>query len=474
VNPTAVILRLGSPRGAIPRSESCRAGWLGLVLVALACGPAPAQFSSDLVSARSYSGQFLVQAPAALVSAPAPAFERDTNFLRLEPSVMMVCCERVKQSLWRELGVSGPWSGKVFVQIYQAVAPDDAVTFVAEEFRDGWQYRLALPNVIQRTRLLDSLVRVVLLELANRNASGKSAELPPWLLEGLSEQLSTTGGAEIFIATPKVGANGLGMTAQIIPRRDLVPLADARARLAGKPVLSFEELSWPAEEVLSGGADAFYRANAHLFVTELLRLNDGRACLRRTIAELPSHYNWQFAFLRGFAAHFQRPLEVEKWWTLVSLHFTGRELSQAFSADDSWEKLDQLIRSSTVQVHGLTNQMPSPGSVRLQMIVRDWDRSPQQQVLRQKISDLEMLRPRLSENLVPVTDEYLRVLNEFVKVEPSGVLGLFGKQAADRRWREKTVKELDRLDQEREGLRSTPSAPPKATLQAGRLEAQPQ
>ena len=49
---------------------------------------------------------------------------------------------------------------------------------------------------------------------------------------------------------------------------------------------------------------------------ELLRLPDGRACLQRMLAQLPQHYNWQFAFLEAFHARFERPLDVEKWWAL--------------------------------------------------------------------------------------------------------------------------------------------------------------
>jgi len=36
------------------------------------------------------------------------------------------------------------------------------------------------------------------------------------------------------------------------------------------------------------------------------------------------YYNWQFAFLQAFSATFQQPLDVEKWWSLQLLHFTGR------------------------------------------------------------------------------------------------------------------------------------------------------
>src|SRR5260221_309389 len=82
----------------------------------------------------------------------------------------------------------------------------------------------------------------------------------------------------------------------------------------GRPPLSFEGLSWPSDAHLSGEAGDVYRASAQLFVHELLRFQDGRACLRTMLDGLPQHYNWQFAFLQGFKSHFQRLQDAEKWW----------------------------------------------------------------------------------------------------------------------------------------------------------------
>src|SRR5205807_476009 len=81
----------------------------------------------------------------------------------------------------------------------------------------------------------------------------------------------------------------------------------------------------------------------------------------------------QFAFLRAFQAHFQRPLDVEKWWTLQVLHFTGRDLTQTWPADESWKKFDEIIRS-TVQIRVGTNELPLRAEISLQAIIREWDR----------------------------------------------------------------------------------------------------
>ena len=59
---------------------------------------------SDLVSARSQSGQFVVYAGPSPGSIP-PVLEpaKNTGFVRLEPTLVAVSCERIKQLLSREL-----------------------------------------------------------------------------------------------------------------------------------------------------------------------------------------------------------------------------------------------------------------------------------------------------------------------------------------------------------------------------------
>src|SRR5512140_1186290 len=74
---------------------------LALLLATLA--PAAAH-----VQSRSHSGQFIVQ------TVPRPAqrsrylssFETNRNYITLDATLLPVSCERVKQVLWRRLGVN--------------------------------------------------------------------------------------------------------------------------------------------------------------------------------------------------------------------------------------------------------------------------------------------------------------------------------------------------------------------------------
>src|SRR5205085_591999 len=128
------------------------------------------------------------------------------------------------------------------------------------------------------------------------------------------------------------------ISANVSARRDS-PLEQAHKTLQSRPPLSFHELSWPLEEQWFGEASEVYRASSQLFLSQLLRLEGGRSALRAMLVELPQRYNWQFAFLNAFHAHFQCTLDVEKWWALQTLHFGGRDLvAQTWPFEESWQK----------------------------------------------------------------------------------------------------------------------------------------
>src|SRR5207244_10299871 len=112
---------------------------------------AHAQFTPpETSSARSFSGQFVVRtlrAPGG--PAPAPA-TTNQNLIRLEPTLVTVSCERIKQLLYHELGMRSAWRGKIFLALYPAQTAAEPVTIVSDKFKDAWQYRVALPDLLER------------------------------------------------------------------------------------------------------------------------------------------------------------------------------------------------------------------------------------------------------------------------------------------------------------------------------------
>src|SRR5438445_677013 len=75
---------------------------------------------------------------------------------------------------------------------------------------------------------------------------------------------------EIILPPPRPGANGLRLTSANVSARRDTPQEQARKKLHSRAPLSFDELSWPAEEHWSGDAGEAYRGSAQLFLNELI------------------------------------------------------------------------------------------------------------------------------------------------------------------------------------------------------------
>lgn len=437
-------------------------------LFALA-GTARAQLSpSDLVAARSVSGQFIVY--SAPQHSPAPDFSNDARLLKLEPALVTVSCERIKQVLGAELGSGGPWRGRIHLALQPAQSADDEITLVSERFKDGWGYRLDVPNPVERTRFVRGVVQALLLEEANRKAGPRSAEIPVWLAEGLTRNILATHELEVILPPPRFAVNRLIITPREVNARRSDPLATARRDLREHAPLTLAELSWPKDEQFNGAAGGLYRSSAQLFVSELLRFPDGRACLHSMLEELPKVYNWQMAFLSGFKPHFQRQLDVEKWWALQVEFFTGRDASGLWTLEESWAKLDEMLRAP-VQVRREKKDLPSAAEVPLTTVIREWEFDRQRQTLRAKLVELDGARQRVAAELLPLVDEYRRALADYLtKRERAGVAlpgnktTLPGAKSVVR----ETLKQFDGLESQRQELKPKPvAATPTETAATG-------
>jgi len=428
-----------------------------LAVVAALLGVSEAQTPPPGVnfSTRSYSGQFVVHAPRAGTDAALIArLTADPNYLQLDPSLLVVSCERIKQLLWRRLDDKPAWRGKIFLNLRPARAQNETVTLVSEKFSDGWQYKVQMPDVMERGRFVRTIVQALLVEIANRGAVARSAEIPSWLVEGLSRDLLASGEMEIILPPPKWKVNGVTISPQVVSGQRPNPLARARVVLGGQPPLTFEELSWPADNLVAGEVSEVYQSSAQLFVDRLLEFPDGAACLRAMLGDLPRHLNWQLAFLSGFQAHFQRTLEVEKWWAVQVAQFTGRDLAQTWSPVESWNKLDEIIRAA-VKVRTSGSELPVRTDVNLQTLVHESNGIEQAQFYRQKLNSLDALRLRVSQELVGLVDEYRQALADYLRRQSnSNPFMAYSRHRAAHN----LIRQLDALEVKRQAMRP---APPK-------------
>lgn len=412
-------------------------------------------FLLDKNFARSISGQFIIYGE--LQSSPlaaSPKFSADTNFVRLEPALLAVSAERIKDALWHRLEISPDTArrGQVYLAIHPARSLDESVNIIERRMDHGWVYRVELPDILTRVRFTRALTGVVLLEVANRAAQAHSGEVPAWLVDGFAQQLLAAGQPEIILSSPDKIVNGLPVTRINATQHGLDSLPAAATVLKNHPALTFQELSWPTDAQLTGDDGGVYRASAQVFVDSLFGLKNGPAQMRALLQSLPQFYNWQLAFQSAFRAEFPHPLDVEKWWTLQVVNFAARNPGPGWSPVVSREKLDQIL-SVPVEMRGASNSLPAPAEISLQAAIRNLNAVQQTEILSAKLRDLEIAQLRVSPQFAALTDGYRRALAGYFGEEHSGKSLRTHTPIASRK--AGTLKKLDALDAQRRMVEST-------------------
>jgi hypothetical protein len=262
----------------------------------------------------------------------------------------------------------------------------------------------------------------------------------------------------LVIEPPERRDFGLSASSLIFNGVKSNPLAGAHENLRTRPPLTLEQLSWPAEGELDGEAGESYRDSAQLLVHDLMQFDDGRACLCNLIGDFGRYFNWQMAFLDAFRGHFASQLEFDKWWALRLVTFTGRDLTQTWSHEESWKKLDEIMRP-TVEVRTVTDELPLRTEVTLQSIIREWEFAQQVAILNEKVQQLFVLRTRVSQDLIYLVDDYRQTLDAYARKRAKYVVGHRAKiqviTGLDKVGQE-MVQRLDVLDARRQELRAAP------------------
>ena len=365
------------------------------------------------------------------MGAPVTGYSTSSvNYLRLDPTLTAVSLERIRHAVQAELRLPEKWRGLITVSTQPVQEDDPTVRVASVHYPEGWGYRVALPERIDKERFVRVAVEVILIEIANRNAGAREAELPPWLAEGLSAELQATSLATIALEPE---------TRVMTRERNPDPMRAAREILRRRPALNFDDLCMPMAEHRTGANAELYRACAQMFVHELLRLRGGRDCLRDMLLRLPENLNWQTTFLRAFASHFPRLIDADKWYALNAAHLSGRDPLSRMPSETAWQQLDQIL-STQVQVRLDAGELPMSTTVTLQRIIAEWDFSRQQPVLMEKARQLQALRTRAAPELAELVSAYAQTLQSYAG-------GRRPKGAAS------VTRQLDDLDTRRRTLR---------------------
>ncbi len=413
--PPAALPNPAGPPGPPSSFFILHSSFLLLLLALLVPAPARAQIlPGDSQLALSYSGQFVITGSAdksPLLS--LPAVTTNAAFINLEPAVLSVSSERIKQSLYRMLGLPSvrDWQGKIYLNLHPALWTDENVTVMARPIDQTWSYHVQLPDVVQTDRFLRGMTGALLLEIANRHntANGHCANLPAWLIDGLSRQLLQDELARVVLTVPNSPLNLPDRPRKSGQERNLDSLATARQILRNHPALTYDQLAWPSEDQLAGADGGVYHASAQLFVAEILKLKDGPARLRQMLEILPRNYNWQLAFQSVFRQEFPRPLDLEKWWALTVIDFLAHEPGPAWTPTYSASRLNELLQVP-VAIRASSNSLPTHATIPLQAVVRDFKLDEQFAILETRLRDLRVAQFRMSSQFIALNDEYCQVI----------------------------------------------------------------
>lgn len=420
--------------------------------------PRPAQAGvpvSTLLAANSVSGQFVVVgSPRTSPLAMLPEIATNQEFVKLDPALLAVSAERVKDSILRRMGINSDamTGGTIYLTLKPAQALDEDVAVFPERFAGHWIYHVVLPDVLPRERLARALTSVFLLDYANRNGGPRCRQLPAWLTEGLSEEMLAENLEDIILSVPDASVNDIPVDRVSFTERGVDPLANARKILQTYSILTFQQLCWPSDLQLSGEDGGVYRASAQLFVDTLLNLRNGPAKLRAMLNAVPYFYNWQTAFFSAYRGDFASPLDVEKWWALQTVVFAAQSPGPQWTGDVSRERLDEIL-SVAVDFRSVSNSLPTRAEVSLQEVIRNFNSTLQTEILDLKIRDLEAAQLRMAPSFAVLAAEYRNAiagyLGEAQVTRRAVIVRKFASQSVSAR---ETLRRLDALDARRRAI----------------------
>ncbi len=394
----------------------------------------------------SSSGQFT----ARRLKDPAPSFipaKATTNrqSVSLDPALLVTECEQLKGRLLAELDETDNWQGRIDLIINPSMAEDAGPQLTAVSRSPGWTYQLVLPKKVAHEILMRKLFQTLFLEMANRHGGGQSADIPLWLVEGMSAHLEANS-LMAFMLQP-----GQSVSRNIVWNKGTQTMP---TELRQHPALAFQELSWPEESDLTSDGLPLYRSCAQLFLEGLLKFDDGKACLRSMIDQLPGHWNWQTAFLAAFHSHFEQLLDVEKWWSVNYVDSVRGYKAQAWSDEDSRRSLQNAL-DIPVEVHFEAGHMPVEAKVTLQEVIQKWQPKEAREALERTISGLRFLDQRATGEWHLLSQLYLKTLVQYLKdyqtAQREPMLGKHTPPLKQMAYDE-VIRQLNALDQRREAL----------------------
>lgn len=417
----------------------------------------------EFQSIQSRSGQILVRWSDRF---RVPPFLREdesaAGVLVLSPALLAVSAERIKEKVLQQLGMRDRWRGKIRFHFASGKSQPDQFRVDAQRFTNGWNYRVRISPKIHRQVWLRGCVAVFLLEIANRMAGERSAEVPFWLIEGIVEEIAQSTLVELapsFADQIRIGTSNYQL-GQIVPTQiHEEALNSTRAFLSRNVPASVSELFIPTPAHLRGNKVIIFNRSSHFFFRQLLGLRAGKASLQHFLVALPNHLNWQHAFFIGFQNHFTTMLDLEKWWSLALTDLTQLAPLGSWSVRDSLDSLDRILITPAL-VGKARKELAKRKHFTLQQVISQWDFADQKPTLERIANRLRVLFIYANPRIRPLIQGYLERIQSYL----AGLekVGFEPSRRGQTRLRASTIvkdfsKKLDELDLQKSSIRSDSS-----------------
>lgn len=400
--------------------------------------------SAEPMIVTSASKQFVVRGlPQRSMLAP----RGNEDLVYVDPSLLVVTCDKVRRALTSELGWGDRWRGNVYINVRPIRFDNEAIAITARPVDNRWNYYIEMPDEVDRRELFEAIVAVSLVEFADRAATERSVELPPWLVEGITAHLleGPLAGSIMQARTLReISDNPILVAPRTVRHADIDQTLRKTVQTHG--ALTFDQMNWPEFDETNDVAAAAYRHSAHLFVRELLKLRGGPDALCATLAMLPEHLNWQTAFMRGFEAHFRRMVDVEKWWSLALVRVKTRDNAITWSTSEARLQFEEIL-VTPMQLPATSPAGESVIPIALQTIINDWTFEQQMPVLDRKRMLLHAARLRLPPEYSVLAEAYQASIERYVRSRSAAWFDFTERAAADR-----AVAELNALDKQRQQI----------------------
>ena len=367
---------------------------------------------SGYKTVNSQSGQFMVYGP---VSPKRRGGMLDVNLdtILIGPGHVAIAADRLRAAMLKRLGIPLFLGSKVKIRLNPTLNPMATIPVVTVRHLSGYSYELTLPCEIEASKLVRALVQITLLDLTNRKPQLRDIQVPFWLTAGLTQILLSQ--PDLVLVLKKPESNGKAMVAEEVVRtvRRHDPFFRVRARLSSRRAFDFSEIAMPSPAHIRGENWKDFQACSNLLVDRLLALPMGEQRLQRMIRLLPDSLNWQTAFLKVYGDLFSDMLEVEKWWAVMIVQFTGQNQYQNWTLLEAVEKLENLLKLPA-EIKLSDADSPFDAEITIQQALRGWDFEVQKSKFQQKINQLIVARLKMPRQLIPFVNEYGRIIETYV------------------------------------------------------------